>query len=205
MKYLYVFLASLKAKLIYRTNIVLEYGLTILQVGVSIFVWEALYSQKALVVPNYSLEKLNVYLFLANFLALSFSVAPTFRLATQIKSGRLSTLLERPISLYGEHLAYFIGDQFLGIVINLCLVVYFGALSGISVLMLLLLVIYLAFAGVMFFFFDDDLRNAGVLVDRIMATAFICDSVLLIIWGRYFPLSHLPNKVFIVIQYNPFL
>ncbi len=33
------------------------------------------------------------------------------------------------------------------------------------------------------FFFDDDLRNAGVLVDRIMATAFICDSVLLIIWG----------------------
>ena len=28
MKYLYVFLASLKAKLIYRTNIVLEYGLT---------------------------------------------------------------------------------------------------------------------------------------------------------------------------------
>ena len=41
MKYLYVFLASLKAKLIYRTNIVLEYGLTILQVGVSIFVWEA--------------------------------------------------------------------------------------------------------------------------------------------------------------------
>jgi len=148
MKYLYVFLASLKAKLIYRTNIVLEYGLTILQVGVSIFVWEALYSQKALVVPNYSLEKLNVYLFLANFLALSFSVAPTFRLATQIKSGRLSTLLERPISLYGEHLAYFIGDKFLGIVINLCLVVYFGALSGISVLMLLLLVIYLAFAGV---------------------------------------------------------
>ncbi len=148
MKYLYVFLASLKAKLIYRTNIVLEYGLTILQVGVSIFVWEALYSQKALVVPNYSLEKLNVYLFLANFLALSFSVAPTFRLATQIKSGRLSTLLERPISLYGEHLAYFIGDQFLGIVINLCLVVYFGALSGISVLMLLLLVIYLAFAGI---------------------------------------------------------
>ena len=115
MKYLYVFLASLKAKLIYRTNIVLEYGLTILQVGVSIFVWEALYSQKALVVPNYSLEKLNVYLFLANFLALSFSVAPTFRLATQIKSGRLSTLLERPISLYGEHLAYFIGDQFLEI------------------------------------------------------------------------------------------
>ncbi|WP_240141597.1 hypothetical protein [Ligilactobacillus murinus] len=221
MKYLYVFLASLKAKLIYRTNIVLEYGLTILQVGVSIFVWEALYSQKALVVPNYSLEKLNAYLFLANFLALSFSVAPAFRLATQIKSGRLSTLLERPISLYGEHLAYFIGDQFLGIVINLCLVVYFGALSGISVLMLLLLVIYLAFAGVMFFslmmilgkkhyscksqiyfsinvtslsnisgfcrsnvfFFDDDLRNAGVLVDRIMATAFICDSVLLIIWG----------------------
>ncbi len=173
MKYLYVFLASLKAKLIYRTNIVLEYGLTILQVGVSIFVWEALYSQKALVVPNYSLEKLNAYLFLANFLALSFSVAPAFRLATQIKSGRLSTLLERPISLYGEHLAYFIGDQFLGIVINLCLVVYFGALSGISVLMLLLLVI----------FFDDDLRNAGVLVDRIMATAFICDSVLLIIWG----------------------
>ncbi len=26
----------------------------------------------------------------------------------------------------------------------------------------------------------------------------------LLFGGRYFPLSHLPNKVFIVIQYNPF-
>lgn len=67
MKYLYVFLASLKAKLIYRTNIVLEYGLTILQVGVSIFVWEALYSQKALVVPNYSLEKIKCLPFSSQF------------------------------------------------------------------------------------------------------------------------------------------
>lgn len=203
MKYLYVFLASLKAKLIYRTNFVLEYGLTILQVGVSIFVWEALYSQKALVVPNYSLEKLNAYLFLANFLALSFSVAPAFRLATQIKSGCLSTLLERPISLYGEHLAYFIGEQFLGMVINLCLVVYFGTLSGISVSMLLLLVIYLAFAGVMFFSLMMILGMLAFWLIELWPLRSFVTACYLLFGGRYFPLS-LPNKVFIVIQYNPF-
>ena len=110
MKYVYIFLNSLKAKAVYRTDLLLEYVLTALQACFSIFMWHALYSQKSLMVKDYSFGRLGVYLFLANFLALSFSVAPAFRLALQIKSGRLSTLLERPISLYGEHFASFIGN-----------------------------------------------------------------------------------------------
>lgn len=97
MKYVYIFLNSLKAKAVYRTDLLLEYVLTALQACFSIFMWHALYSQKSLMVKDYSFGRLGVYLFLANFLALSFSVAPAFRLALQIKSGRLSTLLERPI------------------------------------------------------------------------------------------------------------
>ncbi|MCR1900851.1 ABC-2 family transporter protein [Ligilactobacillus apodemi] len=155
-------------------------------------------------IKDYSFGRLGVYLFLANFLALSFSVAPAFRLALQIKSGRLSTLLERPISLYGEHFAFFIGTQFFSFLLVLCLIAYFGIVSGISTIMLLLLVIYLSCAIVMFFSLMLLLGMMAFWLVELWPLRSFVTACYLLFGGRYFPLSHLPTKIYQIVQYNPF-
>lgn len=204
MKYLYIFLTSLKAKMVYRTDLVLEYVLTALQVCCSILVWRALYQQKSLMVANYSLQHLGIYLFLANFLALSFNVAPAFRLALQIKSGQLSTILERPISLYGEHLAHFLGNKFLGLILDICLVLYLGLVTDCTFLHMVFLLVYLSVAWLMFFSLMMILGMLAFWLIELWPLRSFVTAFYLVFGGRYFPLEQLPSQIFKIVVYNPF-
>ena len=78
MKYAVIFWTSLKEKVMYRTDLWLQYILLGLQLVVNISVWQALYTNDALMLKGYSLKQLSLYLLSTNLLALLFSVAPAF-------------------------------------------------------------------------------------------------------------------------------
>ena len=117
MKYLFIFINSLHRSLSYRAQLVVTLIKVCLQLGITLFIWTTLYQvgpQK----NGYSLAQMIHYLIVANFLTLVFSTGPAFRLARQIKSGQLNTLLYRPLSLYGENLAFFLCEYPCAIILS---------------------------------------------------------------------------------------
>lgn len=204
MKYAVIFWTSLKEKVMYRTDLWLQYILLGLQLVVNISVWQALYTNDALMLKGYSLKQLSLYLLSTNLLALLFSVAPAFRLADQIKSGRLSTLLLRPVSLYGESLVHFLGAQVPSLLLKLGVIGYLLWTLELSLWRLLWLLVYLALALLMFY---GLMLLFGMLAFWLLELwplrAFVT-ACYLMLGGRYFPLSSLPEAIFRFLQYNPF-
>ncbi|USS87908.1 ABC-2 family transporter protein [Fructilactobacillus hinvesii] len=112
MKYCDNLLLGLHNSLIYRANFVISLLARLLQVGLSLLMWRALYSESGQsMIHGYSQTSMMLYLMLTGLLSLIFTFEPLFRLARLIKSGKISTLLLRPINLNLESLSNFLGAK----------------------------------------------------------------------------------------------
>lgn len=203
MKYLFIFINSLQRSLSYRAQLVVTLIKVCLQLGITLFIWTTLYQvgpQK----NGYSLAQMIHYLIVANFLTLVFSTGPAFRLARQIKSGQLNTLLYRSLSLYGENLAFFLGAHALGIALELVMLGLIAKLTHVSLTTLLLLSLYLLVSLGMFFTLMLTLGTLSFWLIELWPLRAAVNACYLVLGGKYFPLTLLPKGLWAWLQYNPF-
>lgn len=84
----------------------------------TIFIWRAIYISNGYeVIKGYTFETMIMYIIMNNFSSILFSFEYCFRLGQMIKSGKLTTILLRPISILGEGFSYYLGNKLIYIII----------------------------------------------------------------------------------------
>ena len=202
MKYLAIALVNLRAKLSYRGNEVIRIMVQLRRMLVSIWMWLFIYTHSASTINGFSLPKLIQYFIMVTILATLFSTAPIFRLSNQIRSGKFTTILIRPISVFWEWFAAQLGSQLLTIgfvlVALLMMIPFAGALKVLTITG------YLAVGFLMFYTFTMFAGTLGFWLINMWPLRSAVNALFLILGGQYFPLSFLGKGLANWLQYNPF-
>ncbi|USS93518.1 ABC-2 family transporter protein [Fructilactobacillus ixorae] len=129
MKYVSNISLGFQTTLVYRSNFLIALLARLLQVGLSLLMWRSLYAAtEKTTIHGYSQLHMMQYLILTGLLAILLTFEPLFRLARLIKTGKISTLLLRPINLNLESLSNFVGVKLL--LIGLLLVLIMSLTAG---------------------------------------------------------------------------
>lgn len=202
MKYLLVGLNGLTAKLTYRSNEISKLVLKLLQMMISIWMWRYLYRGSSSI-NGFTLSTMETYLIITNIMSIVFTTAPTFRLAGMIKNGVLNTILYRPISVFGEGLATFIGGQFIYIGMGAILVASIMTIQT-DFLSAIILLFYFVLCLLMFYTLTFFLGTVGFWVVNMWPLRSAVNAVYLLLGGLYFPLSFLTKHNLRWLELNPF-
>ncbi|BDR56277.1 ABC transporter permease [Xylocopilactobacillus apis] len=200
MKYLVIATNSLLARVTYKSNEITLLVTKILQMLVSIWMWMGIYHASGhQSINGFLLSDMVKYLIITNLLSILFSTTPIFKLANRIRDGSLNTLLYRPISIYGENFASYLGSQFLYLVVILILSVFtFDFKEG------LLLGSYIIVSFIMFFTLMMVLGTLGFWLINMWPLRSGVNACYLVLGGLYFPLSFFGTRIVKVLEFNPF-
>ncbi|WP_155286785.1 ABC transporter permease [Lacticaseibacillus zhaodongensis] len=201
MKYLLIGVNSFSSRLAYRSNEITKLATNIARMLVSIWMWRFLYNNQSSI-GGYSIENMTKYLIITNLAAIIFSTSPIFRLSSQIRTGALNNLLYRPISIFGEGLATFLGGQIIYIIVLLVFLV--AQLISKSPFQMLLLVVYMLACVMMFFTFMMLLGSLSFWLINVWPLRSAVNAAYLLLGGLYFPLSFLGSKYTFLLSLNPF-
>lgn len=209
-KYLVIFLNQLNIQLSYKFNLITGIISNLISIFLSFFMWRAIYAANdGQVIGGYTEKQMLVYIVVVNLLSILFSFEHVVRLGGLIRSGKLTTLLLRPISLLKESFAVFMGQKF--IYLAIFIVIYMFSLGSISIegynydfLYFMALIIFALLAMVMFFLMISAISTLGFWLIQMWPTRPVLNALYLILGGLYFPLNLLPNSIYVWVQYNPF-
>ncbi|KRM67618.1 membrane protein [Apilactobacillus ozensis DSM 23829 = JCM 17196] len=202
MKYLIIGFNSLTAKLVYRSNEITYLLTQCLQMVISILMWISIYhGTDRHTLNNMALSQMIQYLVITNLTAILFSASPIFRMANQVKSGQLTTILLRPISIYGEQITYYVGSQFPYLCINFGLLLIY---SNQSLQSKLILITYLTLAFIMFFTTMLVIGTLSFWLINMWPLRSAVNACYLILGGLSFPLTFLGKGIYKWLQFNPF-
>lgn len=184
-------LMCLKNQWIYKTNFILSLISPFLRVYISYIIWKTVIVGN----PEYTDQRILIYLFLGGIFTLVFSSASIFTISHLIKSGTLPYLILKPVNLI-----WYLFSQQLGKV-----VLFIGGI-------ITYYLIHLNFLGIIYFLLS--FLTFSFIVLTMGATAFylinvwplgpLMSALILIFSGNSYPLEFLPERVFAIFRYNPF-
>jgi len=126
-KYLYIIYNQCALQLIYKFDFFVGLLTKAVPLFITIFIWRAIYISNGYeVIKGYTFETMIMYIIMNNFSSILFSFEYCFRLGQMIRSGKLTTILLRPISILGEGFSYYLGNKLIYIIIYLivCITMY---------------------------------------------------------------------------------
>lgn len=202
MKYFFSFQNSLFTLLSYRTNFWVRIFTTLLSIGMSVFMWQAIYKFSGQeTVAGIGQANMSLYLVIVNILTLVFSTEPIFRLSALIRSGNLSVMLLRPVNILMQGFFEYLGRSFPYLLIYMGV---FWVVKPISNLLVglgslgLFLTIY-----VMFYMLVTLMGLSSFWLIQIWPMQPVFNACFFLLGGQLFPLQVLP-KNFRWLLYNPF-
>ena len=145
-----------------------------------------------------------MYIILANVASVIFSFEPCFRLGTLIHSGKLTTLLLRPIHLLYESFARYMGSNILEVTVYLILAFFMINAQGADILYVFFALIFLLLAFLMFFMCVSVISTIGFWIIQMWPLRSILTAIYLLMGGLYFPLDLLPKPYYMVLSVTPF-
>lgn len=128
-KYLLIFKNSISESLIYRTSVFLMFVSQLISTSVLILLWSAIYSEGGFI-GDYSLTSLIQYYILVgmiNFIIQGVDVS--WRVAEEIKMGKVTNYILKPLNYYLNVLAVVTGKSLMNLIITAAVifpVIYFG-------------------------------------------------------------------------------
>ncbi|SYW14949.1 ABC transporter permease [Oenococcus oeni] len=202
MKYLIIVANSFIGRISYRGNEIIRIVTQFLQLAITLLMWSTIYGDEHKIINGFNLYQLSQYLIVTNLLSLLFNTYPIFHLANSIKKGQLNTLLIRPISVYGEEIAGFIGSQahiiFLDILV-LSLISHFNSIRTIIIFW-----IYIVLAFIMFFNIMMCFGTLSFWIINMWPLRSASNAMYLLAGGLYFPLSFFGSQISKWLELNPF-
>ena len=202
MKYLAISLVNLRAKLSYRGNELVRLSVQLGRMLVSIWMWVFIYTHSTSTINGFSLPVLIQYFVFVTILSTLFSTSPIFRLSNQIRSGRFTTILTRPISVFWEGLAAHVGSQLLAIAFVLIALLVLIPFAG--VFKILVAAVYLIVGFFMFYTLTMFAGTFSFWLINMWPLRSAINALFLILGGQYFPLSFLGERLSNWLQFNPF-
>lgn len=207
-KYVVIFLNQLNIQLSYKFNLITGIISNLISIFLSFFMWKAIYTANGgQVIGGYTENEMLVYIIVVNLLSILFSFEHVVRLGGLIRTGKLSTLLLRPISLLKESFAVFMGQKCIYLVIFAVIYLFsFGSVTtaGDHSLYFIALILFTVLIIVMFFLLISMISTLGFWLIQMWPIRPVLNALYLILGGLYFPLNLFPNSIYKVVQYNPF-
>ncbi len=203
-KYLIILISYMKSNMIYKFNFLTGIITHLIGMSVSIFTWIAIYnSTENSLIGNYSKKQMIVYILLTNFSALLFSTEMVTRLGSLVRTGKLTSLILKPISLLGEFFVSYIGQRFFIFVTYLFMFLFINSFHPSKIYTLFVFVFFIV-NFTMFFLFIALLSNLGFWLIQMWPIKPLVNSLYLLTGGLYFPLNLMPKSIYAIVEKTPF-
>ncbi|MGL4662245.1 MAG: ABC transporter permease [Culicoidibacterales bacterium] len=200
-KYIYVFITNFQMTLTYKLNFITSIFSSVITIVISFFLWKAVYAGSDMQsIGGYTENQMLRYIIFANMLAIVFSFDSVVRLGGLVRSGKLTTMILRPICLLGEFLASFLGQKIMYIVFVFICIIFLSEPSS----QLYLRLVYLGVSFTIFFLLMAVISNVGFWLIQMWPMRPVISGLYMLLGGLFFPLNLLPGNIYVIIQYNPF-
>lgn len=205
-KYLYIIYNQCSMQLIYKFNFFVGILSKAVQLFMTVFIWRAIYiSNEYAMIKGYTFEAMAIYILINNFSSILFSFEYCFRLGQMIRSGKLTTILLRPIHVLGESFSYYLGNKLIYIIIYIVLsIVMCSQNKGFQIYNLMAYLLLVVINIRMFFMLLSLISTLGFWLIQMWPLRPILTAFYLLLGGVYFPLDLLPEKIYNIISLNPF-
>lgn len=181
-KYIYIFIANFQMTLAYKLNLITSIISNVVTVVISFFLWKAVYlGSEMQSIGGYTETQMLKYIIFVNLLTLVFSFDSVVRLGNLVRSGKLTTVILRPISMLGEFLASFLGQKTLYILFLLC----FFLFSFITQTDQLLSFVYIVISFMIFFLLMASLANIGFWLIQMWPLRPVISGVYMLMGGLF--------------------
>ena len=183
----------------YRFNIITKIGIRLFQFLIIFFLWSGVYKTSQLSkIGDYNINEMLIYLLITNLITLLFNFSNIHRIGNLVRTGKLTTILLRPISLSLENFFQYLGEKLIIATIFLVVVIF----SKIEYK--LIAIIYILLLIMMFYYLTSVISSIGFWILQTWSLTGLFYGVYYILAGIYFPLDLLPKYLFDIIKYNPF-
>jgi len=205
-KYLYIIYNQCAMQFIYKFDFIIGLLSKAVQLFMTVFLWKAIYASNGYrLIKGYTFEAMITYIVITNFSGILFSFEHCFRLGQMIRTGKLTTILLRPISILGESFSYYLGNKIVYIIIYLviCITACFRNISfRFHYMMGCMLFVVINF--VMFFMLISLISTLGFRLIQMWPLRPVLTAFYLLLGGVYFPLDLLPQWIYQLVVLNPF-
>lgn len=184
----------------YKTNFLISLFSRTIQLGLSFLIWIAIYKDsQSTVINGYTQSQMLYYLLLTALLSFIFTFSPLFNLARSIKTGQLTTLLLRPISINFNSLSVFIGSStpFILLLIITILSIQFTIMTTI------MLVFYFVLSLIVWHELMFIIGMLAFWLVQIWPLKPIINSLYLFFGGVLFPLDVLSETLYKIFRFSP--
>lgn len=183
----------------YRFNVLTKITINLFQFLIIYFLWSGVYKTSNVnKIGDYHINDMLIYLLITNLITLLFNFKNIHRIANLVRTGRLTSILLRPISLAKENFFQYLGEKSIISSIFIILVLF------LKVEHKLIVIIYILLLLIMFFYVTSIISTTGFWIMQTWSLTGLFNGIYYILAGIYFPLDLLPKYLFDIIKYNPF-
>lgn len=210
-KYLPFFRTSLMNMLIYRGTIILWLLLDVFQFFMMVFLWMSVYQYNDSI-QGFTLHEMLLYYLITNLLFVFSDTEAMFIMSEEIREGRISMMLIKPIN-YKLRLGAEVFGRIVGIFsLTLPIVLITGAvLMGVfsiqfpmTILQVVLAVLFIPLVFLLMFEFAYFFGTISIHTTNVFGLAILMNVTIRIVSGQLIPLNLYPNFLLNILNYLPF-
>ena len=210
-KYLPFFRASMMNMFIYRGTIWLWMLVDVFQFAMMVFLWKSVYQFND-VISGFTFKEMLVYFLLTNVFFVFTEVDAVFAMSEEIKEGRISLYLVKPISykvrLFAETLGRAISVLLIMLPIafgmGLVLTLIFDIVWTITIVQVLVAIFYLPLIFFLMFEFSFFFGTLVIHTSNEFGLVIFMSVFTRVVSGQLIPLSFYPQFLFNIVEYIPF-
>ena len=210
-KYLPFFRASMMNMYIYRGTIWLWMLVDVFQFAMMVFLWKSVYQFND-VISGFTFNEMLVYFLLTNVFFVFTEVDAVFAMSEEIKEGRISLYLVKPISykarLFTEILGRAMGILLLfvpiAILMGIALTFIFDIVWTVTLIQALVCLLYFPLILLMMFEFSFFFGTLVIHTSNEFGLVIFMSVFTRVMSGQLIPLSFYPQYLLNIVQYIPF-
>lgn len=210
-KYLPFFRASMMNMFIYRGTIWLWMLVDVFQFTMMVFLWKSVYQFND-VISGFTFKEMLIYFLLTNLFYVFTEVDAVFAMSEEIKEGRISLYLVKPISykvrLFTEIIGRAMGILLLmvpiALMMGIVLTLIFDIVWSISMIQVLIALLYVPLIFMMMFEFSFFFGTLVIHTSNEFGLVIFMSVFTRVVSGQLIPLSFYPQYLLNILQYIPF-
>lgn len=209
--YIPFFRANIMQAYIYRGTIWLWLIVDVFQFVMMIFLWQSVYSEQA-IIGGFSLNDMLLYYLLTNFFFLFTESDTLFIMSEEIREGRISLYLVKPIKyrlrLYAETAGRSVGIAMLVLpiitVVGVVMTMSFNISWHVSFEQIALALIYIPFIFILMFEYSFFFGTLVIYLNNIFGLAIFMSMFIRMVSGQLIPLALYPEVLYNIVKVLPF-
>ncbi|WP_068268921.1 ABC transporter permease [Caviibacter abscessus] len=183
----------------YRFNFIAKVSIYLFQFFIIYFMWKSIYKDSELkTIGNYNYNEMIIYILITNISALVYNFNGIHRIGQLVRTGKLTTILLRPLSIIEESFSQYLGNKIFAYILSFLIIIF----SNIK--FKILSILYISSTFMMYFYLTMLIACLGFFIFQTGPLQGLFNGIFYILAGVYFPLNLLPGKIYNILKFNPF-